>query len=664
MQNLIGQKIKSYAPLFSQDKDVYLFDTESYKNLQLNTELMIKHWHNISNEKNVDLINYHVVFKESRGFSSSKTYRFATCLIADGISFSATVQSKVSITEDDAFLQLSWNEIEKVSYSMDVNLKETIQRENVFFIENDPTILLTENIDILNFYSTADNSILVVPAYYFSNIPHFETLINEIIELKNNFEKNNDSKKFEIENKINNLIANYQYSDNLKLTDEYKDFIDPYKLHFYQIFGHTGLCDSYNANSCFENLTHDKENLNQNDENFQSVNTYFLMSRAIINQGKDKNYDSAFDFYSAKVNENKKIEKDINLINFLNSKINVNYSQYVEKFLNYRYNDRRVITVSETDKLYRGELTSLLNIDVLPTIEFPIGHPKSDDTYVCHPAKMDFYIPIENYESELLDDRINEYCYLLQCLGAISIFIENTKEETLLKDKNENSVQHFDLQVDNAVLGGLGKLKSLMSKDSKKSSGITIDTSQDSIGVDNSTTNSKFQKEQFLNPSKKPYIPEGMVWLKQEPSWQRIAQQRLSGNLLQHNEFVSSSQNRVLNQTEINKLKGELNAVFLEVNGHKNNTQKINTSSQNDEEWVIKVTFKPLEEFTQVNFTQNLNNLPEEKTIPSKANISISENEQNYLNEVKFMLEDDNEIDEKERSILERFRNRYKRIAR
>lgn len=659
MEDHIAEKIKSFAPLFNNEKEVYIFGTESYSSLQENTELMIKHWHDIPKATDVNLINYHVIFKEGKGFSSSKTYRFATCITSKGISFTATIQSKGSISKDDAILQLSWSEIGKVSHSLDVNLKEVIKNDNVFFIPNDPTVLVTENIDALNFYSSVDNSILLVPNYYLSNCNIFAQLINEVLELKNSFEKEHDLKSLNVENRLQDLITNSYYTEILKFVDDNSKYIESSKYDFCKTFAYVGLNELQNANSSFEILRQKKENLKEGDEQFQDVETNYLMSRATINQIKEKNYDSAFDFYSAKVNENKKVEKDINLIKFLNSKINVNYSQYVKRFLNYRYNDRRVITVSETDKLYRGELTSLLNIDMLPSIEFPIGHPKSDDTYVCHPAKMNFYIPIENYESQLLDDRINEYCYLLQCLGATSIFIENTKEEILLKEKNDNSVQFFDLQVDNAVLGGLGKLKSLITKDGKKSSGITIDTSQDSIGEDKSNTNSKFQKEQFLNPSKKPYIPEGLVWLKQEPSWQRIAQQRLSGNLLQHNEFVSSSQNRVLNQTEINKLKSELNVVFVEVNGHKNNIQKINTFSQNDDEWVIKVAFKPLEEFEQVNSTQDLNNLTEEKTVSSKTNVSISKIEQNYLNEILFMMEDDNEVDEKERSMLNRYRIRY-----
>ena len=660
MQSNIGQKIKSFAPLFNKEKEVYIFGTESYEGLQQNTELMIKQWHNMPKKTDAHLISYNVIFKEGTIFVSPKTYRFATCLTDDGISFTATVQSKGAITSNDAFLQISWNEIEKVSYSMNVNLKEAIKKENVFFIQNDPTILVSENIDVLNFYSSVDNSILLVPNYYLPNSNLFEELINEVIELKNSFTKDYDLKSLDVDCKLQDLINNSYYPEILKFVDDNSTYIESSKYDFCKTFAYVGLNDLQNANSSFEILRQKRENLKEGDEQFQNLETNYLMSRATINQIKDKNYDSAFDFYSAKVNETKKVEKDINLITFLNSKINVNYNQYVEKFLNYRYNDRRVITVSETDKLFRGELTSLLNIDMLPCIEFPIGHPKSDDTYVCHPAKMNFYIPIENYESELLDDRINEYCYLLQCLGATSIFIENTKEEILSKEKNDNSVQYFDLQVDNAVLGGLGKLKSLISKDGKKSSGITIDASQDSIGEDKSNTNSKFQKEQFLNPSKKPYIPEDLVWLKQEPSWQRIAQQRLSGNLLQHNEFVSSSQNRVLNQTEINKLKSELNVVFVEVNGHKNNIQKINTFSQNDDEWVIKVAFKPMEEFSTTVEDQKIN-IPLTQIDPflEEKAINLTEVEQDYLNEVEFMLEDDHTVDEKERSMLNRFRIKF-----
>lgn len=663
MENQIAQKIKSFGPFFNNEKEVYIFGTESYSSLQENTELMIKHWHDIPKETDVDVINYHVIFKEGKGFSSSKTYRFATCMTSKGISFTATIQSKGSISKDDAFLQISWSEIGKVSHSLNVNLKEAIKNDNVFFIPNDPTVLVTENIDALNFYSSVDNSILLIPSYYLPNSNVFAQMINEVLELRNSFEKEYDLKSLNVENRLQELITHSYYTEILKFVDDNSKYIEPCKYDFCKTFAYVGLNDLQNANSSFEILKQKKENVKQGDTHFEDVETYYLMSRAVINQIKEKNYDSAFDFYTAKENENRRTKKNTHLISFLDNKININYNQYVENFLNYRYNERRVITISSNEDLYRGELISLLYIEKLPQVEFPISHPKSDTTYVCHPAKNNFYIPIDNYESEFLDDRINEYCYLLQCLGATSIFIENTKDEKLLKEDKSNDFVNFNLQVDNAVItSGLSKLKGLLSKDDdNKTSGVDITSNHDSIGENNQFMNSKLQKEQFLNPSKKPYLPEDLVWFKQEPSWQRIAQQRLSGNLLAHNEFISSAQNQVLKQTEINKLNGELNIVFIKAKGKKENVQKIKTLSQSEEEWIIKVTFKPMEEFANIidEDKQSKLTLTEKALIIEGEAESLSEVEQNYLDEVLFMLEDDSIIDQKERSMLERIRVKY-----
>lgn len=662
MEDHIAQKIKSFAPLFINEKEVYISGTESYSNLQENTEVMIKHWHDIPKATDVKLINYHVIFKEGKGFSSSKTYRFATCITSKGISFTATIQSKASISKNDAFLQLSWNEIGKVSHAVDVNLKEVIKNDNVFFIPNDPTVLVTENIDALNFYSSVDNSILLVPNYYLPNSDIFAQLINEVLELKNTFNNEYDLKSLDVENKLQDLISNSYYPEILKFLDDNSRYIEPCKYDFCKTYSYVGLNDLQNANSSFEILKQKKDSVKEDDENFEDVETYYLMSRAVINQIKEKNYDSACDFYSAKENVNKRTKKDTNLISFLDSKININYNQYVQNFLNVRYNDRRVITISNSEDLYRGELISLLNIENLPVVEFPISHPQSDTTYVCHPAKTNLYIPIDNYESELLDDRINEYCYLLQCLGATSIYIENTKDEKLLKEEKSNDLVNFNLQVDNAVLtSGLSKLKGLLSKnDDNKTSGVDITSNHDSIGENNQFTNSKLQKEQFFNPSKQPYIPEDLVWFKQEPSWQRISQQRLSGNLLAHNEFISSAQNQVLKQTEINKLNGELNVVFVKAKGKKENVLKIQTLSQIEEEWIIKVTFKPMDEFATMIQDQKVNiPLTEKDPILENKIVSLSEVEKSYLSEVEFMLEDDSTIDEKERSMLNRFRVKF-----
>ena len=113
-----------------------------------------------------------------------------------------------------------------------------------------------------------------------------------------------------------------------------------------------------------------------------------------------------------------------------------NYNNYLTHFEELSLQDRNIITISNTDKLFKSDHITLLNIGQLPAINFPMSHPKVNQTYIAHPYKTDSYLPIENYDYELLNDRLNEFFYILQCLGATSITFETIEEEN--KEEKES----------------------------------------------------------------------------------------------------------------------------------------------------------------------------------------------------------------------------------
>ncbi|MBR6111052.1 MAG: hypothetical protein U0K71_08415 [Paludibacteraceae bacterium] len=49
---------------------------------------------------------------------------------------------------------------------------------------------------------------------------------------------------------------------------------------------------------------------------------------------------------------------------------------------------------------------------------------------------------------------------------------------------------------------------------------------------------------QTFTPSNKPFVPENMVWYDDEPSWQRLVSQRLSGGLTSHEERIETKKAR------------------------------------------------------------------------------------------------------------------------
>lgn len=279
----------------------------------------------------------------------------------------------------------------------------------------------------------------------------------------------------------------------------------------------------------------------------------------------------------------------------------------------------------------------------MPNINFPANHPKIDNTYICHPYDSNTYLSLDSYENDLFADRIDEFCYLLQCLGATSIVIEKTNTKSESENKTSNNSQGGEAGV---PLYGKSFDASFNRNNSSKSEKLN-------------KIASKFGREQFFNPSTKPFIPQNLIWFKHEKNWQRLSDQRLNGNLLEHREIISNTQNQILGGNEINEIKGELNALsnLFKLKGHKfdQNTNEIKINEE--EELKILVKFKPLEEFDNT-YSNTITALSDERISDTIINEKESplNNEQEYIEEVRFCIEDDNEIDDKERRVLERFR--------
>ena len=355
---------------------------------------------------------------------------------------------------------------------------------------------------------------------------------------------------------------------------------------------------------------------------------------------KTKIYKDSSNFYKAAeaYQELKDLNKeDIEAVTLYNREIQQNYSNYIKSFEELPLRERNIITVSNTDKLFKSEHITLLNINQLPEVQFPMSHPKNNQTYIVHPYKTDSYLPIENYDYELLNDRLNEFFYFLQCLGATSITFETIEEES----KEENT--HSNTKVDADVKAKITEVKI-------------------GVGYENAMNSSlrnylKMERTQTFNPTRRPYIPNDLVWYPNEFTWQRLAQQRLNGNFLTQNEILSSSQTRTLSSSEIVDVNAELKMLFTSVKTNVHYQGEKDIKQNKDFRCRISVEFKPMEDFPE---EPTVIDITPEIVVENIPQFSIAtNNEDSYLEEVRFMLEDDGQIDERERTILERFRTRY-----
>ena len=370
------------------------------------------------------------------------------------------------------------------------------------------------------------------------------------------------------------------------------------------------------------------------NDDYDCLRNYYFSAKSAVEVYEQKWYDASVTMSLAK--ELGALSDEIGA----KKGIEENYTKYVQNFETLPYQERKVITMTNTDHLFKSDNLTLLWMNNLPAeIKFPITHPKKDHTYICHPYDNRLYLPIEDYEEVLLNDRINEYCYLMQCLGATTIRIQNKKEESL--NEHRESARN--------IHGG-GSYKML------EASGNYETNSKKGEGRNSKYT---FAREQHFNPSKKPYIPDGLIWFPHEVSWQRLATQRMSGGILKYSESVSSSENRVVTSNELQDINAEVKALFAKMKGGIKRESNYEISMNEDQEWEIFVEFKPIEEFdASMDFSDIAETVQIEEVEGSPDSI-FTEEEKQYMDEVRYMLEDDDKIDEKESHLLERFRQKF-----
>ena len=82
-------------------------------------------------------------------------------------------------------------------------------------------------------------------------------------------------------------------------------------------------------------------------------------------------------------------------------------------------------------------------------------------------------------------------------------------------------------------------------------------------------------------------------------------------------------------------------------------------SMNEDQEWEIFVEFKPIEELEASVYFSDIAETVQIEEMEGSPDSIFTEEEKQYMDEVRYMLEDDGKIDEKENRILERFRQKF-----
>lgn len=165
------------------------------------------------------------------------------------------------------------------------------------------------------------------------------------------------------------------------------------------------------------------------------------------------------------------------------------------------------------------------------------------------------------------------------------------------------------------------------------------------------------ERSQTFAPNKRPYIPKDTIWFPREPRWQRLAQQRLEGGILTYTERISSSENQLLNKKQIATIGAELKTLLYSIKAEGLYEKEENLQQNEEFSFLLEIEFKPMKEFPE---ETDIIDITAEEIIQTPVQLPTpNDNEARYLEEIHFMLEDDGQIDNRERTILERFRERY-----
>ena len=296
---------------------------------------------------------------------------------------------------------------------------------------------------------------------------------------------------------------------------------------------------------------------------------------------------------------------------------------FIKDFLNLPYNKRKVLMPISQNIVCQTDSFSPICIDALPKISFPLGHPIANQLYVGHPLISNKYIPFENYQLELVEDKVREFCEFVQYLGATEINIECLN--TTLNDSSNSESKNINGEFE-------GGRKNLSASVSQQYSRHLIEELSKSISL-----------HQKFSPSKPPCLPQNMIWYSHEVSWQRLYNQRINGGLTNHEERIETQKSQMLENRELLEIKSEIKGLFTKLNVSFDKTEESKFEQQENAVLSIKVKFAPLENLCELSST----------TIRDNGN-----NEQEYVAEVKEYLEDYGSIGTKERKHLERTRNR------
>ena len=295
------------------------------------------------------------------------------------------------------------------------------------------------------------------------------------------------------------------------------------------------------------------------------------------------------------------------------------------------YKERKYIMLVEDSKIKNCAVSgiTIFNSSNVPNcINFYENMPLNNELYVGHPYNPSVYIPYNQAEDILFQDKIQEFCYILQQLGAEEITI------TSLKGRKVNEINNKKEELEVAANAGRFGNASL-----------NIDSSTSNL-MDR-TSHEQYDVKYVYDPINMPEMPSETIWYQNQPKWQRLVQSRIDGNTLEYTECISSKLKFFTSSSEKEDIKAKLKVLMANIEGRSYKEEEKQLKEETETIWRVSVKFRSKKLLQEKSQSRN--------TISS----TLTDTEKEFLNEVRFCIEDDGVIDNSEQIFLNKTREKF-----
>lgn len=298
-------------------------------------------------------------------------------------------------------------------------------------------------------------------------------------------------------------------------------------------------------------------------------------------------------------------------------------NMYVELFKQLPASQRRFVCFTDTIKGMGNHILVLPLGRVPEGIHFPGGLPQKNVIYEVHPFKPDHYVSLDNFEFDMFKDKLMEFQWIMENLGASKISISIDKDA--VRNTTENSNRNYGGEAEYSGFSAKGKYGKNESSD--KYEGLHLSFEE----------NSKFELG-----NEQPHLPDisKLVWYPHSEDWKLKVESRLSGRRTTIETIFESKADYSISESLARELEAEMKYLSGRIKGSASKADDFHISASERHAWKVIVEFYPLSSYKK--------GIEQQSVAPQTL---LTEGERDYLTTYQEFIRE-GEITDRERKLL------------